>query len=241
MQVNLRDWIGQHIYVCGEYEPPVARLIQSVLREGDVFIDVGANIGYFSLLASKSVGLAGQVLAFEPDPQTRQMLSTNVEINHKHNIIVNEQALSDCLGEVSFYQAPREHSGLSSMRRLESAAGATIVQAGPLEAFFPHITGVRLVKIDVEGAESLVLHGMQALLRRDHPDLIVEITDHFLREMGSSSESLREDLAELGYRLFTVEEDALVPLGDCGPMAGQLNAYCTTATRLPPGIEVRSK
>jgi FkbM family methyltransferase len=228
MQVNLSDWLGRHVYVTGEYEPPVARLVQTLLRPGDVFIDVGANIGFFSLLASKVVGSAGRVLAFEPDPQTRRCLDANVRLNNARNVTVHEQALSDRLEMVPFHLAPRDHTGLSSFRCLDSETGFISVQAGPLEAFVHELAGVRLVKIDVEGAESLVLRGMDSLLRRERPDIIIEITDGFLRELGSSAAALQQQLRDLGYRINVIEHDAFIPVEKVSPLPNQFNAYCTT-------------
>ena len=103
MRVNLSEWIGQHIYMTGGFEKEVAETLRKILEPGDVFVDVGANIGFFSLLASKVVGPGGRIYAFEPAPGTHQIFENNIKINGLNNIDVHQIALSRSNGQVPFY------------------------------------------------------------------------------------------------------------------------------------------
>src|SRR5262249_38224168 len=93
LHVELGDWLGRHVYVTGDYEPTTSRIVAALLQPGNIMVDVGANIGYFSLLASHAVGPCGKVFAFEPLPRTREQLARNLRINRAENVVVFEEAV----------------------------------------------------------------------------------------------------------------------------------------------------
>jgi FkbM family methyltransferase len=209
MIVDLGEWIGQHIYMTGDFEPSTARLLHSRLRDGDIAVDVGANIGFFTLVASQRVGPSGKVYAFEPVPSTNAALRDNLRINSAGNVVVHQVALSNCDGMVTIYEGPARNKGLSSMRRIDDAARELNVPSAALDHIDLDTGPIRLVKIDVEGAEQLVIEGMVECLKRWHPWLIVEITDGFLARFGHSALSLSGKLRELGYRMYEINDDGI--------------------------------
>jgi FkbM family methyltransferase len=227
MRLNLEDWLGRHVFVTGEYEPPTSAVLKALLRPGDVFVDVGANVGYFSLLAARRVGPTGQVVAFEPVALTRGQLAENVQLNRLGSVTVRGEALSDQAGEVEFFVGPTDHRGTSSLRPLAASSERIRVRTVRLDDL--ELPGpVRVVKIDVEGAELLALRGMADTLRQDHPDLIVEVTDSFLRTMGHSVNALCEFVGGLGYRMYVIDHNGLKPLDPLrGDFPGQFNALFT--------------
>jgi FkbM family methyltransferase len=237
LQVRLGDWLGRHVYVTGEYEPATTRVVKSLLQAGDTFVDIGANIGYFSLLASRRVGPTGKVFAFEPVPQTRDELIHNVCLNRAGNVTVRDEAVADSTGEAIFFVGPADHRGTSSLRSLHDASGVLSVRKALLDDLLPPDAKVGLVKIDVEGAEYLALQGMQECLRLDRPDLIIEVTDSYLRGMGHSAAMLCEFLRDFGYRMYTIEHDCLTLLPDSHTaFPDQFNALFTVRERLPDEI-----
>src|SRR5262249_41087030 len=161
LRIKPQDWLGRHVYVTGEYEPATSRVIEALLRPGDTFLDIGANIGYFTLLASRRVGKAGLVFAFEPVPQTRENLLRNVRLNCATNVVVREEAVADSTGEDSFFLGPPDHSGISSLRSLLNASGVLKIRKTRLDDLLPPGTRVDLIKIDIEGAEYHALRGMR--------------------------------------------------------------------------------
>jgi FkbM family methyltransferase len=163
----------------GLYELDTARLIKKILRPGHHFIDIGANIGYFTLLAAQRVGPTGRIDAFEPQPDNRARLLRNIQQNNlTHRVTVHPQALSDHSGLATIYfpalSATANH-GCSSLypANAQSSHGTQVTTARLDQALKQ--AHPRLIKMDVEGAEPLVVSGMTDLLQcRNPPDIIAE-------------------------------------------------------------------
>jgi len=201
--VNPAEFIGKHIYIEGIYEPDCTYLFNKLLNAGDCVLDVGANIGYFTLLASKLVGLEGKVFAFEALPQIMQVLEKNVKLNSLSNVVCYETAVSDKCGLVEFYASSIDNLGLSSMRNIkQTSAVRSEIPSVTIDSIITNLPSVKLVKIDVEGAEFKVLEGMKELIKRDKPYIILEVTDEFLRQMDSSTKMIAEIFFIEGYKLF---------------------------------------
>ncbi len=226
MEVELSDWTGRHLYVSGEYEPATSKLFRKLLKEGDTAVDIGANVGYFTLLASKSVGRNGRVFAFEPFSRIRGKLTANVQLNQARNVTIRPEALSDHQGVAEFWEGPNDHSGVSSLRPLENASKVCRVVTTTFDNQLPK-ERVSFVKIDVEGAELRVLKGMSECLRRDKPDLIVEVTGEYLAGFGDSSALLANFLRDQGYRMFHILDDGLCEVSGDPTETGQYNAFFT--------------
>lgn len=203
-KADLGDWLGQYVYLTGVYEPPTAHIISKLLSPGDTFIDVGANSGFFTLLASSQVGPTGRVLSFEPLPSMRQRLKDNIFLNSMNNVAVYEVALSNKVGDVTFFEGPQGHKGLSSLRPINEATTTLSVKTQTLDELVASTHRIRLVKIDVEGAEQLVLQGMANLIAQHRPYLIIEITDQYLKPFGHSAKELSDSLCSLGYRMYKI-------------------------------------
>lgn len=234
MCVDPGDENGRWVYVHGlERGERITRQFVRLLRPGDHAIDVGANLGYFTLVAAHLVGPAGSVRAFEPSPTIFPRLQANVRLNPKLNVRVYQAAVTDRRGQVTFYSAPADRSGYSSLRHLGGdVAGVATVAAVALDDLLAELPPTRLVKIDVEGAEWLVLQGMRRLLKRDRPYLICEIDDGFLRELGADADRVCRFLRDAGYDIYRiVERGALVPVAGapterCNLLAQPVAAGC---------------
>jgi FkbM family methyltransferase len=225
MKVDPSDWLGRHVYVTGDYEPATSNLIWRLLAQGDTFVDVGANIGFFTLLAAKRVGPAGRVVSFEPIPYVREHLAKNIEINRFRNCTVFSEALSDRSGECDFFQGPRDHVGISSLGEIGNTANVLRVETKRLDELLD-IQRVSLLKVDVEGAESLVLEGARATLERHKPALIVEITPEYLKRLERSTEDIERLLSSLGYECYAIENNGLRRLRSLAQEAPpQFNAF----------------
>jgi FkbM family methyltransferase len=193
--------------VHGVYEPAETRLVKHEVRKGDVVVDVGANIGYFTLLFAGLVGKQGKVFAFEPEDSNCALLTRNVTYNRYKNIVVERKAVSNLTGRIRLYVAdnPVLHS--------------TIDQEGEVRVC--EVDGIRLddyemlrdmpvdfVKIDVEGAEGLALEGMWNLLKRSpRARLLAEFAPERLRRTGVDPASLLSSLESLGFTAHRLEID----------------------------------
>src|SRR5262245_8722359 len=228
LRVDAGDFLGRHVYVCGDYEESTTSVVKSLVRPGDCVLDVGANIGYFTVCIAVWVGPMGTVHAFEAAPRIHARLQANVELNGLRNVTSYAVALSDHEGTVPFFEATHDHLGISSLRPLDSTQARRVeVRCTTLDSLLPASTRVRLAKIDVEGAEMLVLEGMRGVLERDSPYLVLELTDEFLRKVRGSAAEVVAFLRGLGYTLYRIEWDCLVPLEETAP--AQCNVLCVPA------------
>jgi FkbM family methyltransferase len=138
----------------GTLEVATMRLLQRLLRAGDVVADVGANIGYYTLIMSRLVGPSGKVFAFEPNPLSRAKLEANLSANNCCNVEVFAIALSDGKGEAALFEPPGSH-GETSLRPRGENWRSIPCTTERLDVFLDGIGRLDLVKIDVEGAEKL--------------------------------------------------------------------------------------
>lgn len=181
----------------GTYEPEQTALFLDRVGPGDVVLDLGAHIGYYTLLASGLVGPAGRVYAFEPHPRNAWYLRRHMKMNRCGNVEVLERAAYDRRGTVPF-----EFGSGSGTGRV-SDAGPISVRTVRLDEFVAE-RGISptVVKVDVEGGERPVLQGGMEMLRRDRPLL-------FLSTHGEQhAASCRTLLAMLGYRMLPVGANA---------------------------------
>ncbi|MGH9387904.1 MAG: FkbM family methyltransferase [Vicinamibacterales bacterium] len=240
MELHLDDWVDQHIYVTGNYEDMTAMAIAALLRPGDVSIDVGANVGFFTLLMATRVGGDGAVWAFEPSPQVRSRLIVNLNLNTARQVTVREEAASNVNGTRVFFGGSQDHSGIASLRPVQNSSGSYEVRTCRLSSAIPKTMMPHLVKIDVEGAEYLALEGMRELLEAHHPDIILEITDAFLTEMASSPAEVHLFLTSLGYRMYRIDWDGLTACPSFeASWPKQFNALFTVRESLPDRLPIR--
>lgn len=215
MELDLADWVDQHIFATGTYEDAVGKVFEALLRPGEFFVDVGANIGYFSLLAAEYVGESGQIIAFEPVSSTRQRLHRNVELNSRTNVEIRSEAASDSSGVAVIHVGPPDHSGISSLRELEGGASEEQIATIRLDEVLTESKPPKLIKIDVEGAELRVLRGIQDGLREwgeRAPVLVIEFAPEYLAAFGDSGLRLDEFLTQAGYRCWRITWDRLLPM-----------------------------
>ncbi|MEP0843649.1 MAG: FkbM family methyltransferase [Phycisphaerae bacterium] len=220
LNCRFSEWPERDVYFWGVWQPSIESLLRRFLRAGDVFIDVGANVGYFSLVASRLVGPAGRVVGFEPSPRTFEVCRSNIARNNCTNVSLYPVALADRAGELELTE-PAGGSGLATLRPLDGTPSAVVARhkvrtvaldecLSPWEA-----DRVRLVKIDVEGAEMLVLRGMTRLLARGADlHVICEVTDSFLRQTGASAAELHAFMREQGFEAFRIGAADRSPLDE---------------------------
>jgi FkbM family methyltransferase len=195
------DGRSEKYYWSGSYERAVQDTFEALLRPGDVVWDVGAHIGFFSLLASRLVGPSGRVHAFEPVAASRERLLTSLEWNIATNVTVHDCALSAIPGEGTLFS--RGASATWTMVERDEAEGVRI-RCKTLDEFAASSPPPTLVKIDVEGAEVDVLRGSLDLIAKHSPKLLVEFHDEQLLAAG------RELLPRYDFRLLDVNHWLLI-------------------------------
>ncbi len=213
IKINLYfDSVLCRLIYCDKFEWSERQFLNSYLRPRDIFVDIGANIGLFTLIASHRVGDNGKVYSFEPCLKTFQRLVRNVELNRINNVKYSQMALSDRPGQVQMNLSLDGYDAWNSI--VQPTAGRSFstetVMAVTWDDFSHehNLMGrVNLMKIDVEGWESHVLSGgIETFSRQDAPVLQVEFTDQASQSAGTSCQTLYHQLEGLGYQMFVYDE-----------------------------------
>lgn len=190
-------------------EPEIVHVMARVLREGDVAIDGGANVGFFTLVMSQFVGKTGLVFAVEPTPMNIKKLENNLANNGIKNVRVVKAPLYSNIQELTLHMC--HDSGSNSLTRAPEAVGNMKVVSTTIDSIVPTDTDVRLIKLDVEGAENKALLGAGNTLRQD-PFVLCELNEPALARSGTSVEMLRAHMQEWRYEMFAIWGDGNMPM-----------------------------
>lgn len=219
MYVDSRDiTISRILLTVGSWERGTTRLFEDIIQKGMVVLDVGANIGYFTLIAAKLVGEEGKVFAFEPEPYNFDLLVRNLKLNGYHNVTPAQKAISDKNGRATLFLDRTQWDQHSlSRRNVTNFSGNSIeVDVQTLDDFlkdFGH--RVDFAKIDVQGAELAVIQGMRHIIESNkNLKLVVEFNPEGLRRFGSSPEEFLNRLTGYGFKLYQIGEsrERMVPV-----------------------------
>ncbi|MBX9945502.1 MAG: FkbM family methyltransferase [Reyranella sp.] len=199
------------LYVCGSFEPNEFNFLDRILKPGMVFVDVGANDGYYTLFAARRVGPEGRVVSVEPSSRERGHLERNLARNGIGNVTVVPSALGAAAGHADLHLAHGVHTGHNTLGRFahDDVVPASVERV-PLETLDAVVARLGLprvdvVKIDVEGGEANVIAGAHNVLTKMRPVLMMEVSDGALRAQGSSEAALLERLrGELGYEVLVL-------------------------------------
>lgn len=199
----------------GVYEPFETALLASLIRPGHLVVDIGANIGYYTLVFARAVGPDGHVIAFEPDPDNFRLLAHNVRSNGYRNVTLVPRAVSDKAGSASLFLSAAnrgDHRLYDSHDGRESRAVETVTLDEVLAGW--HLP-LDLIKMDIQGSEAMALRGMTATLQR-HPGacLASEFWPVGLARAGGSGDHYLRALEATGWQLHHIDEGRkrVVPL-----------------------------
>jgi len=204
-----KNRIGRALYNDRIWEPEVTAVIQKNTQPGMVALDVGADIGYYTVNLAKRVGPQGRVIAFEPIPEARKRLEQNISTNGYNNITVSPYALGNQDGIV-YLEDPFTKSRISLTKSENGSNGANDIKViikrmddliNDLE-----LDRIDIVKMDIEGAEHEALRGMEQSLRKYKPVLVIEVHHEYLPFFNSTADAVLEWLKGVGYRLELIDE-----------------------------------
>lgn len=190
-------------FAAGNYEQPVQEAIVSLVKRGNVCYDIGANLGFVSVLLGRLVGETGKVYAFEPVPRNASIIERNAKHNRLANIEVSRIALSSTDGTADLLLA--QHAGGAVLKSVgvppPDLAGSMAVETAALDTLVERqrLRAPDFIKLDVEGAEMDVLRGMERVLRKWRPVLVVEIDDALKQNCEDKLAECRTFLHDLGY------------------------------------------
>jgi FkbM family methyltransferase len=203
--VRLNDhMIGAAIARSGQYEPHVTAVLRQLLKPDMIFLDIGANIGYFTLLAASIVGENGRVLSFEPVPANIQLLQQSIAANTFHNITLYPRAVLETSQEIAL-----EIGGKNSNSRVVNPDSdeleRPLATAVVLDEVLNHLPRLDVVKMDIEGAEPRALQGMTRLVQKHRPTLITEFSPDLIQlTSGVNPLTFLQQLTKLDYDLFNL-------------------------------------
>jgi FkbM family methyltransferase len=194
-------------YVFREHYEPELMLLERFLQPGMVFVDGGANTGVFTFVAARLVGPLGQVLSFEPGAGCFQALRRSLELNQLKNICLNNSALSDHTGTARLYHLLGQENAFS-LAAAENVDFDEVPIATLDDVVRMHqLTHVDFIKLDVEGAEELVLRGAREVLDRWQPVVLFEVNIDATHGMKLSPDGACRLLTESGYQLYALAEN----------------------------------
>jgi FkbM family methyltransferase len=192
-----RDYVQRRIRFFGVFEHNLTYYTMDRLREGDIYLDIGANIGYFTLLASRCVGDAGKVIAVEADPATFAALKDNLERNGCHNVVPCNVAATAKVCKVTIEPGHAHNSGSN---RIVVGQGTGTIDGLPLRDIAGgDLSRVRFIKIDIEGSEEPVLREMLGLLPELPEDLIIAA------EISPASAGYVARFVAAGFRSYAIQ------------------------------------
>ena len=201
-------YVSRRIREEGIWEPYETSLVLSLLRAGDVFVDVGANIGYFTVLAASVVGEGGAVFAFEPDPDNFRLLQANTGLNGLHGrVIAVEAGLAADAGDGRLFLSEDNLGDHQIYATEDGRSSLAISLYNGSQYLAGKLARLDLLKVDTQGSEYQVMAGLLPLLQRleKNPRIIIELTPLSLRQAGASGRALIELLATLGQPLWIID------------------------------------
>jgi FkbM family methyltransferase len=204
LNCDLQDPEQLKIYFYGHYhERYEARLVKKLLSPGDNFWDIGANIGYFTLLAATALKNTGRIVALEPGGTAYRTLLKNIGLNDFTNITPVNLAASNSVGEAKLYlTAEIADTGANLFQAGDERTQCETIHTMPLDVFLTqeHLPPPQFLKIDVEGAELAVLQGATRILAEFSPLLLLEMEEKTLQAAGTNKAAIQTWLTPFGYQ-----------------------------------------
>ena len=211
MYVNTQDEaVAIPLLTEGVYEKYETKLVQELIKPGMIVLDIGANIGYYTLIAARLVGSKGIVYAFEPEANNYGLLVKNIEKNGILNVISIQKAISNkCEKKELFLAKDGALASLSEDNTLIQKKGSEEVEAVTLDDYFENIIGnnkVDFIKLDVQGAEGLVVEGAKEILENNNLKLTMEFWPWGIKNLGTDPLKLLHKLQNFGFKIKLVDE-----------------------------------
>ena len=217
LYVDSRDIsIAPHLILDGVWEEWTESVLRQLLRPGMTVVEAGANVGYFTLVMARAVGAAGRVISFECDPELAALARDNIEINGLHRTArIDERALGERDGRVTFYRTDRHRGGGSLIAGLEQIPHNPTDQRSAIEVAMTTLdawardSSARpdFLKLDAEGAEPAILRGGKELLDSDRPlTIVMEFFPRFVREAGDDPAAVLGLLESKRFALGVIDE-----------------------------------
>ena len=199
--------VSAELILSGVWEEFETEIFKKHLRAGDTVLDIGANIGYHTLIAAELVGPNGKVYSFEPDPKNFQLLKKSVEANGYTNVTLEQIALANKNGQGKLFLSNEDNYGDLRIFDSQDKRASTKIRLVTLDTYFKDKNPqIDVIKMDVQGSEALVLKGaLQTLKKNKHLKLFTEFWPKALRLSGSSATDYFNLLTKSGFKIFAID------------------------------------
>jgi len=192
----------------GIYEPLETSLVKKLIKKGDVVVDLGAHIGYYTLIFAKLVGNEGKVFAFEPNPDNFALLNKNIKMNGYINVVTEQKAVANKTGKTRFYLSP-DNAGDHRIYDLHDGRQFIEIDVTSLNDYFKEYEGrLNFIKMDIQGAEAAAIEGMSHLLSKNK---VLKIMSEFwpsaMVGCDISPQDYLESLCQKGFRLYRLDDE----------------------------------
>jgi len=223
IKADLDEWIQQHIYFLGSWDERGLNFLKKILKEDGVFFDIGANIGAYSLVASKIVGPVGKVHAFEPVSAVFERFEYNIELNGISNITANQNAVYQTSEVLELFVSAKQNAGMSSIfHHHTETSKIEKVHAITIDGYVKkmNIQQIDLIKIDIEGAELFALRGMKDSLNLFRPVVLMEVSADVLNHTNVDGSEILDFMKNLNYGIRRI-----FPCGNTGDVNQSKSEY----------------
>ncbi|WP_334358728.1 MULTISPECIES: FkbM family methyltransferase [unclassified Bradyrhizobium] len=207
------DHLQLLIYYLGTFEPYCMPFVRGCVSPGGTIVDVGANIGVYTLEGAAAVGATGRVISIEAAPLHAKALSHNIELNGLTNVSVIETAVGRSRGEATLARLSKDNLGMFSLGA-NGDVEATVVTVRTIDELLEEygVRSIDLIKMDIEGSEYNALLGAERIIRTARPAILIELNEPALRSCGSSSRDVRRLLHGMDYRGWKIGRSCVKPL-----------------------------
>jgi FkbM family methyltransferase len=231
-------YLGLWLRKCARWQAAEVEAVRRFCRPGSHVLDIGANIGFYSLVFSRAVGPGGHVWAFEPDPDNFSTLQRNIRLNAPINVTTVQAAVSSKSGQAMLHRSPA-NAGDHRLYHVEHGSDSVPVGTVSLDDFFSSpLPPIDVIKMDIQGAEGQALLGMTRILRENRPlTLVIEFWPDGLSRSGTEPVAVLQNLRLSGFCLARLDERAAraSPISDIDDFVTGLpaGAYVTIVATAP--------
>lgn len=210
--------VSVNLFYRGIWEENETRLVKNEIHIDDIVLDIGANIGYYTLIFANLVGPGGKIFSFEPEPTNFNLLKKNIEINGHQNITIENVAVSNDSGKIKLFLSEKDPGQHKIDCGIDVSNNYIIVNKISLDDYFknnPLAKKISFIKIDVEGSEINVLKGMQNILNINKKlKILIEYSPKHIRNFGIEPIELLEFLKTNEFNFFLIESNGMIPTNE---------------------------
>ena len=220
----------------GIYEELETKIVKKEVKNGDIVLDIGANIGYYTLIFAKLVGSNGKIFAFEPEPFNYDLLQKNIKINNYENIITEQKAVGNENGVIKLYLS-KIRTGMHRIYKSKYTNNEFVnVDIVKLDDYFKDskfFNKINFIKMDVEGSEFGVLKGLTRILENNNVKILAEFIPDSIKEFGFNPQDFISFLQSFGYKIYCTDDESKKTI--------LLNNYHEIISKFPQGTNLFCK